>query len=89
MESSELMYTYVNKMYINISTIVCRLVYGPKEADRMTSDIMIRVPKELKNRFENLEKKESWKGFASFVREAIRYHLDHHEEIDRANNRKS
>ncbi len=55
----------------------------------MTSDIMIRVPKELKNRFENLEKKESWKGFASFVREAIRSHLDHHEEIDRANNRRS
>ena len=89
MESSEPMYTYVNKMYINISTFVCILVYGTKEADRMTSDIMIRVPKELKNRFENLEKKESWKGFASFVREAIRYHLDHHEEIDRANNRKS
>lgn len=54
----------------------------------MSGDIMIRVPRELKNRFENLERKESWKGFASFVREAIRSHLDHHEEIERVNNRK-
>ncbi|MFW9862768.1 MAG: hypothetical protein ACFFEX_07890 [Candidatus Thorarchaeota archaeon] len=51
----------------------------------MTEDMMIRVPRELKNRFENLEKKNSWKGFASFVREAIRFHLDHHEKIERSN----
>ncbi|MFX1261102.1 MAG: hypothetical protein ACFFAZ_03355 [Promethearchaeota archaeon] len=51
----------------------------------MTEDMMIRVPRELKNRFENLAKKNSWKGFASFVREAIRFHLDHHEEIERGN----
>jgi predicted DNA-binding protein len=56
-----------------------------KDADTMTEDMMIRVPRELKNRFENLEKKNSWKGFASFVREAIRFHLDHHEEIERDN----
>ena len=55
----------------------------------MSNDLMIRVPRELKNRFEELEKKSSWKGFASFVREAIRMHLDHHEEIDRVNNSKS
>ncbi|MFX1270762.1 MAG: hypothetical protein ACFFAX_03690 [Promethearchaeota archaeon] len=52
----------------------------------MTEDMMIRVPRELKKRFENLEKKNSWKGFASFVREAIRFHLDHHEKIERSNN---
>ncbi|MFX1331250.1 MAG: ribbon-helix-helix domain-containing protein [Promethearchaeota archaeon] len=56
-----------------------------KDADTMTEDMMIRVPRELKNRFENLAKKNSWKGFASFVREAIRFHLDHHEEIERGN----
>lgn len=49
----------------------------------MSADIMIRVPRELRNRFDNLEKTDSWKGFASFVREAIRIYLDHHEEIDR------
>ena len=49
----------------------------------MSNDIMIRVPRELRNRFDNLEKKDSWKGFASFVREAIRSYLDHHEAIDR------
>jgi predicted DNA-binding protein len=47
--------------------------------------MMVRVPRELKNRFNNLEKKGSWKGFASFVREAIRVHLDRHEEIERVN----
>ncbi|MFX0055292.1 MAG: hypothetical protein ACFFAD_10220 [Candidatus Hermodarchaeota archaeon] len=57
-----------------------------KDADSMTEDMMIRVPRELKKRFENLEKKNSWKGFASFVREAIRFHLDHHEKIERSNN---
>ena len=49
----------------------------------MSDDIMIRAPRELRNRFDNLEKKDSWKGFSSFVREAIRSYLDHHEAIDR------
>ena len=56
-----------------------------KDAESMTEDMMIRVPRDLKNRFEKLEKKNSWKGFASFVREAIRFHLDHHEKIERGN----
>ena len=56
-----------------------------KDADFMADDVMIRVPRELRNRFESLEKKDSWKGFASFVREAIRFHLDHHEKIERSN----
>lgn len=56
-----------------------------KDVDFMTDDMMIRVPRELKNRFEDLEKKESWKGFASFVREAIRFHLDRHERVERNN----
>jgi predicted DNA-binding protein len=51
----------------------------------MTDDIMLRVPKELRNRFDKLAKKGSWKGFPAFVREAIRIYLDHHEEIDRVN----
>ncbi|MFX0044302.1 MAG: hypothetical protein ACFE8Z_00500 [Candidatus Hermodarchaeota archaeon] len=51
----------------------------------MTEDMMIRVPRELRNRFENLGRKDSWKGFASFVREAIRFHLDRHEKIERNN----
>lgn len=49
----------------------------------MTEDIMMRVPRELRKRFESLEKKDSWKGFPSFVREAIRFHLDHHERNER------
>jgi len=53
----------------------------------MSDDIMIRVPREHRNRFGKLEKKDSWKGFASFVRDAIRVHLAHHEEIDKANSR--
>ncbi len=49
----------------------------------MTDDIMLRIPKELRNRFNKLEKRNSWKGFPAFVREAIRMYLDHHEEIER------
>jgi predicted DNA-binding protein len=51
----------------------------------MSDDMMIRVPRELKKRFNDLERKGSWKGFAAFVREAIRIHLDRHEEIERVN----
>ncbi len=65
-------------MYIKLSIFVYN-----KDVYFMTDDVMIRVPKELRNRFGNLEKKESWKGFPAFVREAIRVYLDHHEEIDR------
>jgi len=46
-------------------------------------DIMIRIPPELRARFENLEKSNSWKGFPAFVREAIRFYLEHHEDIER------
>lgn len=67
-------------MYINMSIIVCNM-----DVSLMSEDMMIRVPRELKRRFNNLEKKGSWKGFAAFVREAIRIHLDRHEEIERAN----
>ncbi|MFW9800095.1 MAG: hypothetical protein ACFFD9_06645 [Candidatus Thorarchaeota archaeon] len=49
----------------------------------MTNDTMIRVPRELKTRYEGLEKRNSWRGFPAFVREAIRIYLEHHEEIDR------
>ncbi|UCE08992.1 MAG: hypothetical protein JSW61_08335 [Candidatus Thorarchaeota archaeon] len=49
----------------------------------MSDDIMIRVPRDLKTRYENLAKKDSWKGFPSFVREAIRSHLDEYEERER------
>jgi len=50
----------------------------------MNDDMMIRIPRELKNRFEHLGKKGSWKGFPAFVREAIRIYLDHHEGIERS-----
>ena len=73
-------------MYINMSIFVYNSGSIEKDANSMAEDMMIRVPRELKNRFENLEKKNSWKGFASFVREAIRFHLDHHEKIERSNN---
>ncbi|MFX1255453.1 MAG: hypothetical protein ACFFCZ_27875 [Promethearchaeota archaeon] len=52
----------------------------------MANDIMIRVPKVLRDRFNNLEKKDSWKSFASFVREAVRIYLDRYEEIERSSN---
>jgi hypothetical protein len=72
-------------MYINMSISVYISASFEKDVDSMTEDMMIRVPRELRNRFENLEKKDSWKGFASFVREAIRFHLDNHEKIERNN----
>ncbi len=86
----EPVYTYVNEMYINMSIFVYNTNgHWAKDVESMSDDIMIRVPRELKNRFASLSKKDSWKGFASFVREAIRIHLEHHEEIDRSNNRSS
>jgi predicted DNA-binding protein len=48
----------------------------------MADDIMIRIPKVLRERYENLERKESWKGFPSFVREAIRAYLDEYEKFE-------
>ena len=48
----------------------------------MPDDIMIRVPKELRERYEKLVRKESWKGFPSFVREAIRSYLDDYEKFE-------
>ena len=46
----------------------------------MSDDIMIRVPRELRIRFEKLTLHNSWKGFPSFVRDAIREYLEHYEE---------
>jgi hypothetical protein len=49
----------------------------------MSNDMMIRIPRDLKKRYLDLDKSSSWKGFPSFVREAIRFYLEHHEEIER------
>ena len=46
----------------------------------MSDDIMVRVPKELRSRFERLTLNSSWKGFPSFVRDAIREYLERYEE---------
>jgi predicted DNA-binding protein len=48
----------------------------------MSNDIMIRVPRVLRERYEKLDKRESWKGFPSFVREAIRAYLDEYEKFE-------
>jgi predicted DNA-binding protein len=49
----------------------------------MTEDVMIRVPKDLRIRYDKLSKRNSWKGFPSFVREAIRSYLEHYELLDK------
>ena len=49
----------------------------------MSDDIMIRVPRELRDRFEKLAHHTSWKGFPSFVRDAIRSYVEHYEEMER------
>jgi len=46
--------------------------------NRMT-DTMVRVPKALQERFEQLAVKSSWKSFPAFVREAIRQALEKYE----------
>ncbi|MFX1484128.1 MAG: hypothetical protein ACFFCP_13185 [Promethearchaeota archaeon] len=43
------------------------------------TDTMIRVPKALRERFEKLPAKDSWKTFSAFVREAVRQSLDRYE----------
>jgi predicted DNA-binding protein len=44
-------------------------------------DIMIRVPRALQKRYENLPKKDSWRSFPAFVREAIRAALEKYEAV--------
>ena len=46
----------------------------------MSDDIMVRVPRELRSRFEKLVLCSSWKGFPSFVRDAVRDYIEHYEE---------
>ncbi len=49
-------------------------------------DTMVRVPKALQERFEKLDRKDSWKSFPAFVRESIRLALDKQEALDRHEN---
>jgi hypothetical protein len=49
----------------------------------MGEDVMVRVPKELRSRFEKLKVQGSWKGFPAFVRDAIREYVEHYEEKER------
>jgi predicted DNA-binding protein len=46
-------------------------------------DIMVRVPRALQKRYEDLQKKDSWRSFPAFVREAIRASLEKYEDIER------
>lgn len=48
-------------------------------------DTMVRVPKSLQRRYENLQRKDSWRSFPAFVREAIRVALEKYETIEREN----
>ena len=45
----------------------------------MLTDTMVRIPKALQERFEELDVKESWKSFPAFVREAVRHALEKYE----------
>ncbi len=49
----------------------------------MSEDIMVRIPRELRTRYERLALHNSWKGFPSFVRDAIREYLERYEERER------
>ncbi len=49
------------------------------------TDTMVRVPKALQDRFENLRVRDSWKSFPAFVREAVRQALDKYENQAKTN----
>jgi predicted DNA-binding protein len=51
--------------------------------DDKFGDIMVRVPRALQKRYEDLQKKDSWRSFPAFVREAIRASLEKYEDIER------
>ncbi len=55
-----------------------------RKNDIMT-DIMVRVPKALQERYERLEVSDSWKSFPAFVRDAIRQALDKYENQQNQN----
>jgi Arc/MetJ-type ribon-helix-helix transcriptional regulator len=51
--------------------------------DGKSADIMVRIPRALQARYEKLQKKDSWRSFPAFVREAVRASLEKQELIDR------
>jgi hypothetical protein len=56
----------------------------PKEKnDSKSLDIMVRIPRALQARYEMLHKRDSWRSFPAFVREAVRAALEKQESIDR------
>jgi len=46
-------------------------------------DIMVRVPRALQKRYEGLLKRDSWRSFPAFVREAVRASLEKYETLER------
>ncbi|MFW9956949.1 MAG: hypothetical protein ACFFCT_02670 [Candidatus Odinarchaeota archaeon] len=46
-------------------------------------DIMVRVPRALQKRYEGLQKRDSWRSFPAFVREAVRASLEKYETLER------
>ena len=46
-------------------------------------DIMVRVPRALQKRYEDLQKRDSWRSFPAFVRESVRASLEKYESIQR------
>jgi predicted DNA-binding protein len=53
---------------------------------QQTKDTMVRIPRALQERYEELQKKDSWRSFPAFVREAIRVALEKYETIEREEN---
>jgi Arc/MetJ-type ribon-helix-helix transcriptional regulator len=54
-----------------------------KKNNEKTADIMVRIPRALQARYEKLRRKDSWRSFPAFVREAVRASLEKQESIDR------
>jgi Arc/MetJ-type ribon-helix-helix transcriptional regulator len=46
-------------------------------------DIMVRVPRALQKRYEGLQRRDSWRSFPAFVREAVRAALEKYETLER------
>jgi predicted DNA-binding protein len=60
------------------------MIIMPKK--QQSKDTMVRVPRALQERYGALQKKDSWRSFPAFVREAIRVALERYETIEREGN---
>jgi hypothetical protein len=75
-----ILFSFKYKKYINMNTKNIHEYAMSDGVTIMSDDIMVRVPRELRSRFEKLILCSSWKGFPSFVRDAVRDYLERYEE---------